>query len=109
DDPCALDLRGTGTDLSLPASFSPWSPAEQSVDLKSGNDELDAALGVVLVHMARFFDVRPLFGFIVEDAGANAFATPYDQGGYPDGTVAFGRRLLGMQLAREHGDYAVMA
>lgn len=102
--PCGLDM-GDGT----ARGFVPWNPNTTGVVTTSGNRDLDAALGVLLVNMSGFFDVRPEFGFIDETGGPNAFASRRSLNGYPDGTVAFGRRLLQIEMRKPGGDFSVMA
>lgn len=109
DIPCALRLPEVDGQSEMPRGFLPWNPVSDGVEASSGNDNLDSALGVLLVHMSRFFAVEPQFGFIWEEQGPNAFATAYNAGGFPDGTVAFGRRLLDIELNKANGDFAVMA
>lgn len=104
--PCGLDMGDGG---SMPRGFVPWNPNRTGVVADSGNPELDAALGVLLVHMSGFFEVRPEFGFIEETNGPNAFASRRNLNGYADGTVAFGRQLLKIELRKPGGDFSVMA
>lgn len=109
DIPCALNLPEVSSQSEMPRGFNAWNPASDAVQSSSGNGNLDRALGVLLVHMSRFFAVEPQFGFIWEEQGANAFATAYNDSGFADGTVAFGRRLLDIELNKTNGDFAVMA
>lgn len=109
DIPCALNISSSDGTSEMPRGFLPWSPARDGVDATSGNANLDSALGVLLVHMSRFFGVQPQFGFIWEEQGPNAFATAYNANNFVDGTVAFGRELLDIEISKANGDFAVMA
>lgn len=102
--PCGLD----GTEIRANGTFRPWNGRDPVQD-SSGDTEFDRSLGSVLVHMAQFFDVTPDFGFIEETSGANAFATSYSPSGNRDGTIAFGRNLLDLELNKPNGNFAVMA
>lgn len=102
--PCSIELSGA-----LPTDFVPWNSTRDQVESSSQIAALDSALGVILVHMSQFFGVQPEFGFIVEDEFPNAFASRGNPNGYPDGTVAFGRKLLEEQLAKPNGDFSVLA
>lgn len=104
--PCALNM---GPGETMPAGFVPWKSDVTPVETTSGNPQLDAALGVLLVQMSAFFEVRPEFGFIEEENGPNAYASNHNLNGHADGTVAFGRQLLKIEMRKPGGDFSVMA
>jgi hypothetical protein len=81
-------------DLSL---MSP-SDREMVPGASSGNARLDSSLGHVLASIAARFDVRPSFGFFDDAVSPNALATPETEISGTEGSVFFGRTLLGEQL-----------
>lgn len=70
----------------------------------SGNPEVDAAYQREGLALVEIFEVKPAGGYFNDSSGPNAFATPikYFQNSY-DGTIAFGIRLLDMELRRDYG------
>ncbi len=102
--PCGID----GADILANASYSSWN-GRDAVATTSGDADLDTSLGVMLVHMARFFDVHPEFGFIEEERNPNAFASSYSPNGNRNGTIAFGKKLLDLELNKPNGNFAVLA
>jgi hypothetical protein len=68
----------------------------------SGNRDFDAALSITLGRLVAMFGVNPGFEFYTEEKGVNAYATNRVRyPGRPDGTVAYGRNLLGLQFSNE--------
>lgn len=109
DMPCALALEVVDGVGGLPASYRSWDAAKQPIVARSDFPDMEAALGIALVHMSRFYEVRPDFGFIFEKRAPNAHATSYSATNNGFGTIAFGRALMSREIAKPNGDFAVLA
>lgn len=90
--------------------FSSLNMRQLPIVAGSGNDNLDRALGHVLVDMSATFGQRPGFAYYEDGQQPNALATTFTKFPRTRGTVLFGLSLIERQLAaHRHGDIAVLA
>jgi hypothetical protein len=81
-----------------------------SLDKTSGNSDLDRSINAELFHLSERFKILPGFGFFDEGRPnqANAFATVETYVSGTNGTVVFGKYLLGKEMASsDYGGLAV--
>lgn len=86
-----------------------FSNGTESIEPKSGNNQLDRALARGIASLGRQFGVIPGFAYYRDGAQPNARATSQILLGNTDGTVLFGLTLLNNLVARTRPDAAIMA
>jgi hypothetical protein len=78
--------------------------------VESGDRDLDYAMAQTLSRLTDTWNVLPAFAYYDDTGALNAKATPARWLSRADGTVIFGRNLLGRLLkVREHPDVAIAA
>jgi hypothetical protein len=76
-----------------------YATGEEPMIPQSGNRDFDYALAQTLAKISNAFDVAPGFAYYDDYDARNAYATDLQRSNGPDGTVLFGKRLLGRCMA----------
>ncbi len=104
------ELADDEVEAALTASVQAYGPGGTPKFVESGDRDLDYAMAQTLSLLTDTWNVLPAFAYYDDTGAPNAKATPARWLSRADGTVIFGRNLLGILLKRrEHPDAAISA